>query len=159
MIDQKQFELLSAAACEWAKAQERLILEQGTPLGPRHLEDARRVGVKDPSRVRVLVVDRIPFPDDEMLAQATRRAQIITDASLGITLGYGIVIRADCWHDRELLLHQLVHVAQCERNGGLEPYMKAYLSDRRAARFSAGLMEEEARRVAREICRAQLATT
>ena len=158
VINQEQFDILSPAAYQWAITQERLILERGAPLGSRHLQDARLVGVQDPSRVRVLVVDRIPFPEDEMLAQAARRAQIITDASHAMTVGYGIVIRADCWHDRELLVHQFVHVAQCERSGGLELYMKAYLIDRREARFSAGLMEEEARRVAREICQGQPVT-
>jgi len=107
----------------------------------------------------VLVVDRIPLPDNEELAEAARGAHIITEASRGVTIGHGIIIRADCWGDRELLVHQLVHVAQCERSGGLEPWVQEYLFDRRAsASFTVGTLEEEARRIAREICAADTPT-
>src|SRR5947207_3126298 len=102
-IDREKFELLSPLAYQWAKTQEDFILKRGAPLGPRQIADAQQAGVRNPSRVRVLVVDRIPLPDNEELAMAARRAQIITDASRGLAMGYGIIIRADCWQNRELL--------------------------------------------------------
>jgi hypothetical protein len=155
VIDQKTFEYLLPLAFQWAKAQEQLILTRGASLGPQHTDDARRVGVQDCSRVKLLVVDRIPLPDNEALAEAARRTHIITDASRGVAIGHGIIIRADCWGDRELLLHQFVHVAQCERSGGLEPFVQQYLCDRRmCAEFTIGCLEEEARRIAHEICAA-----
>lgn len=155
MIDQEKFERLALLAYQWAKRQEACILKHGAPLAPAQLADARRCGVQDSSRVRVLVADRIPLPDDEELADAARRAQIITDASRGVAIGHGIIIRADSWQNRELLLHQLVHVAQCERSGGLESFVGEYLSDRRNSRdFSVGSLEDEARGLAREICAA-----
>jgi hypothetical protein len=53
------------------------------------------------------------------------------------------------------MVHQLVHIAQCERAGGLAPFVQQYLSDRQESQeFSAGSFEEEARRLAREICAA-----
>lgn len=153
MIDQKTFEDLLPFACQWAKAQEEFILARGAALTPRQAEDARRVGVQNCDRVKVLVVDRIPLPDNEELAEAARRTHIITDASRGVAIGYGIIIRADRWGDRELLLHQLVHVAQCERSGGLEPFVQEYLCDRHTcANFTIGSIEDEARGLAREIC-------
>jgi hypothetical protein len=155
MIDQEKFERLAPLAYPWAKAQEDFILKYGAPLAPAQVTDAQRGGVRDPSRVRVLVVDRIPLPEDEELAEAARRAQIITDASRAVAIGYGIIIRADCWQNRELLLHQLVHVAQCERSGGLERFVGEYLCDRSTCRdFSVGALEDEARGLAREICAA-----
>ena len=158
MIDQEKFERLAPLACQWAKSQEAYILKHGAPLAPHQLADAGRAGVQDPTRVRVLVVDRIPLPDDHELADAARRAQIITEASRGVAIGYGIIIRADSWQNRELLLHQLVHVAQCERCGSLESYVGEYLSDRRnSPDFSVGSFEDEARGLAREICAANQA--
>ena len=155
MIDQEKFDRFAPLAYQWAKHQEAYILKHGAPLAPQQIADARRVGVQDPARVRVLVVDRIPLPDDKELADAARRAQIITDASRGVAIGHGVIIRADSWHNRELLLHQLVHVAQCERSGGLESFVAEYLGDRRTCRdFSVGSLEEEARGLAREICAA-----
>ena len=156
MIDQKQFDRLAPLAGQWAKAQESYILQQGVPLIPAQTADARRAGVQEPSRVRVLVVDRIPLPETKELADAARQAQIITDASRGVAIGYGIIIRADSWKNRELLLHQLIHVAQCERSGGLDSFVTEYLLDRRSSPdFSLGSLEDEARNLAREICAGQ----
>ena len=155
MIKQELLERLASAARDWAKAQETFILQLGAPLGPSQVTDAERVGVRDASRVRVLPVDRIPLPDDVELAEAARRAQIITETSLAVTVGYGIMLRADRWQDRELMLHQLVHVAQCERCGDLQTFVEQYLNDRSScADFSVGSLEDEARSVAREICAA-----
>jgi hypothetical protein len=157
-MDVSLFEHLSPSALTWAKTQEAFVLRLGSPLNERATADAIRAGVKDPSRVRVLVVDRIPLPEDKELADASRRTDIITESSRAVAIGYAIIIRADRWGDRELLLHQLVHVAQCERCGGLEPYVEQYLRDRQTcAEFTVGSFEEEARRVAREICAAELA--
>ena len=157
MTDQETFQYLAPLAYQWAKAQEQFILAHGTSLGPGHTADAGRAGVQDVSRIKVLVVDRIPLPDNKELAEAARHADIITDTSRAVTIGHGIIIRADCWGDRELIVHQLVHVAQCERSGGLEPYLQEYLCDRHTcARFTIGSFEDEARRIAREICAADM---
>lgn len=153
MIEQKDFDRLAPRACDWAKKQQDYILQHGAPLTAAQTKDARLVGVQDPGKVRVLVVDRIPLPEDTELADAARHSQIITDASRGVAIGHGIIIRADSWQNRELLLHQLVHVAQCERSGGLESFVAQYLADRRSSRdFSLGSLEDEARSMASEIC-------
>src|SRR3954469_18038011 len=152
MIDEKDFDRLAPLACEWAKAQEATILEHGVPLTADQIADAHRAGVRDPGRIRVLVVDRIPLPEDKELADAARRAQIITDASQGVAIGYGVGIWADSWRNREFLVHQFAHVAQCERSGGLQNFVNEYLLDRRSSRdFSLGPLEEEARTIARKI--------
>jgi hypothetical protein len=160
MIDQKNFDRLLPLAFAWASGQEAYILQHGVPLNPAQTADAKRVGVTQPGRIRVLVVDRIPLPDDSELANAARQAQIITDSSRGVAIGHGIIIRADSWRNRELLVHQLVHVAQCERSGGLESFVAEYLTDRRnSPNFSPGSLEEEARSFAHELCaRPALAT-
>ncbi len=159
MIDPETFEHLLPLAYQWARAQEEFVLATGASLGPQHFTDACLAGVRDCARIRVLVVDRISLPENKDLANAARRAQIITDASRGVAVGHAIIIRADCWGDRELLLHQFVHVAQCERSGGLEQWVQQYLRDRRTcAKFTFGGLEEEARGLAREICAADVAT-
>ena len=154
MIDRELFDELSPRALEWAKTQEEFIRANGSPLSAAATIDATRAGVQHPECIRVLVVDRIPLPDDPQLAEASRRAQIITDASRAVAMGYGIVVRADCWGDRELLIHQFVHVAQCERHGGVEAFAQHYLSDRtESPQFTLGELEEEARRIARQLNR------
>jgi hypothetical protein len=157
-VDQKTFEHLLPRAYEWAKKQEEFVLARGTPLGPRHTADARLAGVQDCDRVRMLVVDRIPLPEDPDLARASRRMGIITEDTRCMGFGYALIIRVDDWHDRELILHNLVHIAQCERSGGLENWCRQYLGDRsNCPNFTTGSLEEEARRIAREICTADAA--
>jgi hypothetical protein len=156
VIDQATFDRLLPLACTWAREQEVFVLSRGSPLGPRHAADARLAGVEDIGKVRILVVDRMPLPENKELAEATRVTQVITNASRGVTFGHGIIIRADAWGDRELLLHQFVHVAQCERAGGIESFVQSYLSDRQQSeKFRVGSLEQEARTLAREICAAQ----
>jgi hypothetical protein len=153
MIDQATFDQLLPLAYQWAKAQEEYVLAHGAPLSPQHTADARLAGVKDCERVRVLVVDRIPLPEDPELAEAARRIQILTEDTRCVGVGHAIIIRAEAWGDRELLLHNLVHIAQCERSGGLEPWVRQYLVDRQnSPSFGICSLEEEARRMAREIC-------
>ena len=155
MIDQQTFEDLLPLAYQWVKAQEEFICARGAPLSPQHMADARLAGVRDCERIRVLVVDRIPLPEDGELAEAARRARIITQDTRCVGFGHAIIIRADSWGNRELLLHNLVHIAQCERSGGLEPWIRQYLGDRQTcAQFTIGSFEEEARGIAREICTA-----
>ena len=159
MIDQETFERLLPLAYQWCKAQEEYVLASGASLGGQQMDDARATGVENCSRVRVLVVDRIALPESRPLAEAARRAQVVTETSRGVAIGHAIMIRADCWGDRELLVHNLVHVAQCERAGGLERWVREYLSDRRnCAKFTRGSFEEEACRLAREISAADTVT-
>jgi len=158
-IDQETFERLLPLACRWAKAQEELILAYGHSLSARQSSDAFQVGVQNWGRIRLMIVDRIPVPDQVELVELAARTQILTPASRAFTLGYGITVRSDSWGDRELLLHNLVHVAQCERAGGLEQWVRQYLSDRlTCGDFSLGSFENEARSTAREICAGQIAT-
>ena len=157
-VDQETFEQLLPRAYEWAKEQEEFVLSRGNPLGPRHIADARLAGVQDCARVRVLVVDRIPLPDDPALAQAARRMGIISEETRCMGFGYALIIRVDDWNDRELILHNLIHIAQCERSGGLEQWCRHYLGDRsNCPNFTIGSLEDEARRIAREICIADAA--
>lgn len=158
MIDQQTFEHLVPLAYEWAKAQEDFVLARGAPLSPQHMADARLAGVRDCERIRALVVDRIPLPEGSDLEEAARRLRIITQDTRCAGIGHAVIIRADAWGDRELLLHNLVHIAQCERSGGLEQWIRQYLANRfTCADFTIGSLEEEARRVAREICAADAA--
>jgi len=157
-VDPETFEHLLPLACEWAKKQEEFVLAHGHPLGATHAWDAHLAGVQDCARIRVLVVDRIPLPEDPKLAECIRRTRIITEDTRCMGFGHALIVRGDSWNDRELILHNLVHIAQCERSGGLEQWVGHYLRDRtNCPNFTMGSLEEEARRIAREVCTAHVA--
>ena len=158
VVDQETFKDLLPLAYEWAKTLEEFVLGHGHPLGPTHAWDAHLAGVQDCARIRVLVVDRIPLPEDRKLAEAARRVRIITEDTRCMGFGHALIVRGDAWNDRELILHNLVHIAQCERAGGLEQWVRQYLGDRtNCPNFTVGSLEEEARRIAHEICVADAA--
>ncbi len=62
MITLEQFNLLLPLACKWVEQQEVSIKENGMSLTPSQIEDATRIGVKHPEKVRLLQVASIPIP-------------------------------------------------------------------------------------------------
>ena len=154
MVDQDTFEHLLGLAYQWVKTQEEFVLKHGSALSTRQLADAHLAGVRNPGRIKMLVVDRIPLPEDPQLAEISRRTGVITEDTRCMGFGYALIVRVDAWNDRELILHNLIHIAQCERAGGLENWVRQYLGDRtNCENFTIGKLEEEARRIAHEICR------
>jgi len=104
-----QLENLLPLAVQWAAEQERRVLCEGVRLSPTELADAKKIGVQNPERVRLLRVERIPVPAHPMLRAAAASINFLTAAPRGLALDYGIFVRADHWRDRELIAHELVH--------------------------------------------------
>lgn len=61
----QEIKLLLSLACKWVEEQERIILSSGTALSNSQLQDAKRVGVAVPCRIRLLRVDKIPLPSNQ----------------------------------------------------------------------------------------------
>jgi hypothetical protein len=150
-FSQEQFETLLPLAVEWAAEQEQRILHEGVPLSEHEIADAKAVGVRDPERIRLLQVEAIPTPASPMLKAAYDAINFLTAKPRGLTLRYGIFVRADCRQDRHLLLHELVHTAQYERLGGIVAFLRKYLSECATSGYRAAPLEEEAIAVAQRI--------
>jgi hypothetical protein len=69
-----------------------------------------------------------------------------------MTLRYGIFVRSDCWGDRRLLVHELVHVAQYERLGGFRAFLRQYLQECITPGYPFGELEQEAKRAELAYC-------
>ena len=139
-------------ACEWAEEQQDFILQNGTALSEQEMNDAGLAGVGCPDQVRLLEVAQIPWPADPALESAGREAGFITDDTEGLALGYGIFLRSYSGRTRRLVAHELVHVAQCERLGGVEQFLRRYLMECVNFGYSDAPMEEEAVERAGRIC-------
>ena len=147
-----QFEMLFPLAATWATEQEQTIVRDGVPLSNQEVDDARAIGVQNPNQVRLLQVETIPRPSQTQLKAACEAIDFLTPATRGLTLGYGIVIRSDCWRDRLLIVHELVHVAQYERLGGILPFLRKYLFECLTMGYAAAPLELEAIAVAARVC-------
>jgi hypothetical protein len=139
-----QFERLVPLAARWAEALERRILREGIALSAEELADAGALGVRQPERVRLLCLASVPTPDDLTLRSAAAAVQFLTPATRGLTLRYGIFIRADCWRERGLIAHELAHTEQYERLGGIEPFLRQYLFECLTVGYPSAPMEQEA---------------
>ena len=140
----RRFPVLLPLAVAWVRRQERRILKKGIPLTESEIEDAKAVGVRNPERVRLLPVKIVPWPGASTLRSAAKVIGFATDATCGLTLGYGIFIREDCWRDRALIAHELVHTAQYERLGGIEPFLRQYLGECLTVGYVNAPLEREA---------------
>jgi hypothetical protein len=85
------------------------------------------VGVKYPERVRIYEVAQIPIPKHPILKAAAEATQLISPETIGISLWYGIFIHNNFSNDRYTIVHELAPTMQCEKAGGLYPFLKKYL--------------------------------
>ncbi|MAE62543.1 MAG: hypothetical protein CMJ49_14445 [Planctomycetaceae bacterium] len=143
--DPAQRAMLVAEGTRYAEAHERTILAAGGPLSAGELADARRVGVQHPERVRVLVTDVIPYPEDAELRSVMKRYGLPPEMLRGKTLGYGIYLATPAAKSWRLLRHELVHVAQYERLGGVGPFVREYFRQLFDSGYGKAALEIEAR--------------
>ena len=143
-----QLPSLLPLAVQWASLQQRYILARGVSLTDAEMDAARAVGVSNPHTARLLAVPSIPRPDHPALRAACDAIDFLTSETRGLTLGYGIFIRQDCWRGRELIVHELVHTAQYERLGGIEPFLRQYLGECLTVGYPQAPLEQEAITVA-----------
>jgi hypothetical protein len=139
-----RFEMLVPLAAKWAIEQERRILTYGLPLSELEIADAKAAGVQNPHLVRVLCVETIPSPGHPILKLAQAAIRFFVPAPRGLALQYGIFIRSDCWRNRSIVVHELVHTAQYERLGGILPFLRKYLSECLTIGYSDSPLEREA---------------
>jgi hypothetical protein len=146
-------EVLVPSAAAWIARQERWILKDGEPLGSQELAAARAVGVREPERVRVLRVARVPSVGGPVLQRAAERLGIGSGEAAGMAMRYGIFLRRDLGDDRWVLAHELTHTAQYERLGGIAPFLRTYVHDVLAHGYLGAVMEAEANAGADRVAR------
>jgi hypothetical protein len=152
MITREEFKVLIPLACAWALEQESTILRDGVPLSPAQAMDAKSINVVHPEKIRLLKVVRIPVPENPALRDAASAIQLISPRTGGLTLRYGIFIRANCWDDRRSVFHELVHTLQYERLGGIQQFLRQYLFECITVGYPAAPLEQEAVSTTARLC-------
>jgi hypothetical protein len=135
--------LLEAIA--WAEAEAARCAASGRPLDDGEGRLARRVGVSDPERVRVALVDRLPVPEHLALRAAALESGLLGERAIGLTLGHSVFIRHG--HEtRRVLSHELRHVHQYEQAGSIASFLPGYLHEILECGYAASPLEQDARR-------------
>jgi hypothetical protein len=97
-------------------------------------------------------LNSIPLPTDPGLKQLVEETELITDKISGMTFGHGIVVK-NGQYDRRLVAHELVHVMQYEKFGGIEAFLKEYVKEVAfPPGYPHGPLEREAAQVADRVC-------
>jgi hypothetical protein len=112
-------ELLTPLAIQWAAEEEAFALKHGEPLNEAEVDYAKKIGIKFPERVRLLKVASMPSPKNPILKKAADEMGSQLSGAGGLTLNYAIFIKQELWRNLRLIVHELAHTAQYERNGGL----------------------------------------
>jgi hypothetical protein len=133
---------IAPATARWAQAQERRILKEGVPLAAEGMAMAAELKIERPEEVRVLEVKPIPLPVPRPLVRLASRWGLPLFEPGGMALGKGIYILEG---NSRVLRHELVHVAQYQQMGGIEPFMHRYLVECLTHGYEDAPLEVEAR--------------
>jgi hypothetical protein len=136
--------LIVPAAARWVGSQETALCAAGEILTQEQISDAREVDVLRPENIRLKFVDSIPVPGDGFLRRLGKITGLLRGETAGITLRYGIYIRKEYRGDRELYVHEFVHVAQYERFGSIDAFLRDYLKECLDPGYPWGPLEQEA---------------
>ena len=139
--------VLLPLAARYVAYHERLILRQGVLLDEAQRADAMQIGIQHSDKVRLMKVDSMPWPEQEILQQAAKWAGLMIGKAAGVTFGYGIYIRSTHWGNRRLLRHELTHTMQYERLGGIRPFLRQYLTECLTVGYYHSPLEQEAIKV------------
>lgn len=139
-------ESVAPGALTWLLAQEATLSKQGRPLTADEIELARRMGVRRPEKVRVVVLASFPLPNEPRLAQEVRTLGLGSDDAGGFGMGYVVLLKPRLQSERWLLAHELVHVAQRERLGA-QAFVRRYLLELRTVGYRRSPLEMEANRM------------
>ncbi|MBJ6609082.1 MAG: hypothetical protein JG718_01860 [Candidatus Thiothrix moscowensis] len=126
---------------DWYAKAETGLVAQGRPLSRLELHIARALHIRQPDKVRIVVLEAFPLPDDaELRAEAEASGMGQEDAR---TMGYAILLKPYLHEDPGVIAHELVHIAQHDRMGR-ETFMRRYLTELEVLGYDAAPLEVEA---------------
>ncbi|MEM9280819.1 MAG: hypothetical protein AAGA96_03250, partial [Verrucomicrobiota bacterium] len=97
---------------------------------------------------RILPVPRVPTPGAPFTRLLSLFSGFFAEGPTGMAVGYGIYLEATQATNPSLLVHELTHVAQFERLGGIEPFLRDYLTQCVQDGYWDAELEQEARNAA-----------
>lgn len=107
------------------------------------MELARKLGVIQPERIRIVVLDKFPMPaDPELLAEASGYG-LGSYFEGGRTMGYAIMLKPRYANNPVVVSHELVHVSQHDRMGR-EAFLLRYLLEMEIVGYARSPLELEA---------------
>ena len=136
-------EKLLPQALEWYENVEGQLLPQGRPLSETEVAIARKLEVLYPERVRVVVLERFPMPENRELRVQAKRYGMGSYFEGGRTFGYAIMLKPRYADNPTVISHELVHVSQHDRLGRTA-FVRRYLVEMEMMGYARSPLELEA---------------
>jgi len=140
-----ELQSLLPMAIKWAEEHSEKIQKEGIPLTIEQIDIARKVGVNNPEKVRILEVTVLPLPTDPKLLEAATQIGFLSETMKGLTLGHSIYI-CDNHNTTRLLSHELRHVYQYETFRSISEFLVEYLKQIVLVGYENSLLEQDAKR-------------
>ncbi|HEY5993593.1 MAG TPA: hypothetical protein VIU46_03235 [Gallionellaceae bacterium] len=137
--------ILLPSAVAWAERTAAASCVSGRPLSAGELALAREVGVHQPERIRLLIVDEMPRPQHLLLRAAARAAGFLGRGTTGLTLGHAVLVLRGHATVR-LYSHEFRHVRQYEQAGSIAAFLREYFHQVLAHGYWRAPLEVDARR-------------
>lgn len=138
-------------ASRWAERVSTSLPPEARVLSATEQALAEAAGVQQVDDVRIIVVDRVPFPDDPTLAALCKRYGFLGDTTLGLTLGHAIFLTPPVAENAEILAHECCHVAQVERLGSIRAFTEQYIQELLEYGYAFAPLELEATRTGQRV--------
>ncbi|MCC5838999.1 MAG: hypothetical protein JJT96_02660 [Opitutales bacterium] len=145
--DTATFARFAALFSAWSAEIERAAHVHGAPLDAQMADVARAVGVRHPERIRLQIVDEIPFPwHDPELTKLGKQLGLVGEGVRGNAqiFGYAVLSVPEYACSVEKMAHEFVHVMQVEREGSFEAFVRRYLTEVRDFGYHHAPLELEA---------------
>jgi hypothetical protein len=140
-----QLPVMAPRVIAWAEKLSTESRAKGLVLTPPELRIARASGVRDAAKIRLVIVDQIPLPNEPELKAAALNVGFSRSSTAGMTLGYAVLVRRGYENNTRLLSHEFRHVAQYEASGGIGPFLVMHLADLVAFGYDDSPFEVDAR--------------
>ncbi len=131
---QAKINALVPLALKWYGEVEESLYQKGRSLTEAEKKQAIELGVRNPQRIRVLILEKFPEPKNQIANHYFEGAR---------TMGNIILIKPQYKDNSVILCHELVHIAQIDRMG-LKQFLKRYALEREILGYSRSLLENEA---------------
>ena len=132
-------------AMAWAAAISLTAQKNGVALNPRWVQLAEAVGVQQPEKIRIYVVQEIPRPGNVELAKKAAQVGLLGPTIRGLTLGYSVIVLGVHQNNPRVLAHEFRHVYQYEMAGSLEWFLREYLQQVITYGYWNSVLERDAR--------------
>jgi len=139
-----ELQTLLPMAIKWAEENSDKIQKEGVPLNSEQIKIAKKVGVTNSEKVKVLEVPDLPLPTDPKLNEAAIQTGFLSEEMKGLTLGHSIYI-CQGHNTTQLLSHELRHVYQYEAFGSIPGFLVEYLKRIVLVGYENSLLEQDAK--------------